>query len=72
MSDRVDDTASRPAAWRLAIAAIDFGTTYSGYAVSFTGDDAVYVNKDWGSKSRYIVYSSFNNKCISIYKLYHG
>ena len=44
MSDRGDNTVSR-----LAIAAIDFGTTYSGYAVSFAGDDAVFVNKDWGN-----------------------
>ena len=35
----------------LAFVAIDFGTTYSGYSFSFAGDDAVYMNKNWGAEA---------------------
>jgi len=34
----------------LAIVAIDFGTTYSGFAFSFNkeqGDDSIFMNTDW-------------------------
>ena len=34
----------------LAVVAIDFGTTYSGFAFSFIkdqGKDAIFMNKDW-------------------------
>ena len=34
----------------LAIVAIDFGTTYSGFAFSFNkeqGDDSIFMNRDW-------------------------
>lgn len=34
----------------LAVVAIDFGTTYSGFAISFIkdqGKDAIFMNKDW-------------------------
>ena len=32
------------------VAAVDFGTTYSGYAFSFKNDpDAVRMNKNWGA-----------------------
>ncbi|KAI8510869.1 hypothetical protein Bbelb_117850 [Branchiostoma belcheri] len=37
---------------RLLVAAIDFGTTFSGYAFSFTSSkDEIFMNKNWGSES---------------------
>lgn len=34
----------------LAVAAIDFGTTYSGFALSFTRREGIYMNRRWGSE----------------------
>ena len=45
MTDRVDDA--------VAIVAIDFGTTYSGYAYYFAGtpEQQIMMNKNWSDKS---------------------
>lgn len=38
------------------IAAIDFGTTFSGYAYSFTGNkDAIWTNKNWGQTQGFLL-----------------
>ena len=40
----------------LATVAIDFGTTYSGFAFSFNkeeGEDAIFVNSDWENELGY-------------------
>ena len=37
----------------IAVVAIDFGTTYSGFAFSFVkdqGKDAIFMNKDWANE----------------------
>ena len=37
----------------LLVAAVDFGTTYSGYAFSFNTDlKSIIMNKNWGSELR--------------------
>ena len=43
----------------VVIVAIDFGTTFSGYAYSFTGaPEVVLMNKNWGSESGSIYFKA--------------
>ena len=34
----------------IILAAIDFGTTYSGYAYTFKGESSIFMNSNWTSK----------------------
>ena len=46
----LNDSLLYPGKSFLAIVAIDFGTTYSGFAFSFNkeqGDDSIFMNRDW-------------------------
>jgi len=41
------------------VAAIDFGTTFSGYAYSFTDDgDKIYTNKNWGQTQGFLLHKT--------------
>lgn len=41
------------------VAAIDFGTTFSGYAYSFTSNkDAIYTNKSWGHTQGFLLHKT--------------
>lgn len=41
------------------VAAIDFGTTFSGYAYSFmTNKDAIYTNKNWGQTQGFLLHKT--------------
>lgn len=43
----------------VVVVALDFGTTFSGYACSFKGsEDSVQMNKNWGSTSGYSSYKT--------------
>ncbi|CAH1263874.1 HSPA12A [Branchiostoma lanceolatum] len=43
----------------LLVAAIDFGTTFSGYAFSFTSnEDNIIMNKNWGSESGFLAHKT--------------
>ncbi|XP_019622014.1 PREDICTED: heat shock 70 kDa protein 12A-like [Branchiostoma belcheri] len=43
----------------LLVAAIDFGTTFSGYAFSFTSSkDNIIMNKNWGSESGFLAHKT--------------
>lgn len=44
------NTAMAPTLSYVAIVAIDFGTTYSGFAFSFTkGETGIHMNREWGN-----------------------
>ena len=52
MASRVDDY--------VILVAIDFGTTYSGYAYTFKGDTSIFMNSNWTGKGQWnIVFKSF-------------
>ena len=41
------------------VAAIDFGTTFSGYALSFTSDkNKILMNKSWGQNMGFMAYKT--------------
>ena len=41
------------------VAAIDFGTTFSGYAYSFASNkDAIHVNKNWGQTQGFLLHKT--------------
>lgn len=41
------------------VAAIDFGTTFSGYAYSFASNkDAVHINKNWGQTQGFLLHKT--------------
>ncbi|XP_066279619.1 heat shock 70 kDa protein 12A-like [Branchiostoma lanceolatum] len=43
----------------MLVAAIDFGTTFSGYAFSYTyNKDDIIMNKNWGSESGFLAYKT--------------
>lgn len=47
-SSRIDNDGDEMAEYQI-VAAIDFGTTFSGYAYSFASNkQAIHVNKNWG------------------------
>ena len=48
-AETVEKSSSDPNDGFVVVAAIDFGTTYSGYAFAFTSKpDDIRVNKNWG------------------------
>ena len=52
----LNDSLLYPGKSFLAIVAIDFGTTYSGFAFSFNkeqGDDSIFMNRDWMNEQGY-------------------
>lgn len=57
-----DDTASsslQNAESFKIVAAIDFGTTFSGYAYSFTDEcDKIYTNKNWGQTQGFLLHKT--------------
>ena len=40
----------------IILAAIDFGTTYSGYAYTFKGNSNIFINSNWTSKGTLHIY----------------
>ncbi|KAK7097173.1 heat shock 70 kDa protein 12B-like [Littorina saxatilis] len=57
-SDKDFEQGIKPTEYQI-VAAIDFGTTFSGYAYSFASNrDAVHVNKNWGQTQGFLLHKT--------------
>ncbi|KAI8761497.1 heat shock 70 kDa protein 12A-like isoform X3 [Biomphalaria glabrata] len=57
-SSRIDNDGEEAADYQI-VAAIDFGTTFSGYAYSFASNkQAIHVNKNWGQTQGFLLHKT--------------
>lgn len=60
-SSRIDNDGEEAADYQI-VAAIDFGTTFSGYAYSFASNkQAIHVNKNWGQTQGIVLWGELSD-----------